>query len=184
MAVSLDQIEAAWLLESSRAIAEVVRSNSAESFYCAAFWLFYCDYSQILTPALGMHSESFVTFHEDDGCRWSDRWVPAEWHWPVLDRACDPMKPAYARLSKSMEGASRAEWESLIDAHDQMIARVARSLTAMSEGGTTEFVDIPIAKYFMVAAIDDQRDKHEYNKLVRLSVGPDRLQQTEGLIRE
>ncbi|MFN6205435.1 MAG: hypothetical protein ACK49R_03225 [Planctomycetota bacterium] len=184
MAVSLDLIEDAWLLESPRAIAEVVRSHSADIFYGAAFWLFYCDYSQILTPALGLNSESFVTFHEDEGDRWSDRWVPAEWHWPVLDRACNSMKPAYARISESMEGASRAEWDQLIVAHDQMIARVARSLTAMSEGGTRQFANIPVAKYFVVAAIDDQRDEKEYNKLVRLSVAPDRLQQLEGLIRE
>ena len=45
MAVSLDLIEDAWLLESPRAIAEVVRSHSADIFYGAAFWLFYCDVS-------------------------------------------------------------------------------------------------------------------------------------------
>ncbi len=184
MAVSLDQMETAWLRESPRAIADVVRSSSAEVFYGAAFWLFYCDYSQILTPALGLNSESFVTFHEDQGEGWSDRWVPAEWHWPVLDQACDAMKPEYARISESMEGASLAEWQELIAAHDQMIARVARSLTSQCEGGRGDFANITLAKYFVVAAIDDQREKEEYNALVRASVPPNRLEQIEGLIRE
>jgi len=146
--------------------------------------LFYCDFGQILTPALGMNSESFVRSHEDEGESWSTRWVPAEWHWPVLDQACDAMKLTYAWISELMKGASRAEWHNLIAAHDQVIARVARKLTLQIEGGRGDFADITVAKAFVVAAIDDQRDTEEYNLLVRGSVSPDHLEKIEGLIRD
>jgi hypothetical protein len=102
----------------------------------------------------------------------------------VLDQACDAMKPAYARISESMEGASQTEWHELIAMHDRMIARVARSLTLQSEGGRGDFANIAVAKYFLVAAIDYQREKEEYNMLVRASVSANRLEQIEGLIRE
>ncbi len=185
MAVSLDQMETAWLREAPRAIAEVVRSSSAEIFYGAAFWLFYCDYSQILTPALGLNSESFVTYHEDQGEGWSDRWVPAEWHWPVLDQACDAMKPAYARISESMEGclASRMACVDIRTRSDDCTRPPATSRgRARAEGETSPVSELQSILWSLPSTINEK--KEEYNALVRASVSSNRLEQIKGLIRE
>ena len=87
-------IESEWLEHAPPAIAKVVRANPHGHFYAAAFWLFYADYIQIGCPALALNSKSHIAVHKNaDGTEWSTRGVPAEWHWPVLDEACDAMKP-------------------------------------------------------------------------------------------
>lgn len=182
MEALLRQIASTWQEEAYRAILDVARISPNDVLYGSAFWLFYCDYSQILTPALAVNSETFVTTHEDNDAVWSTRWVPAEWKWPVLDSACDPLKPLYALLTRAMQSASRAEWNNLITTHDQMISTVARDLTSQIRRRSTD-VNLNVSSYFVVAAIDDRRDMVDYNALVRSSVSPDQLDSLEGLIR-
>ena len=182
MEALLRQIASTWQQEAYRAILDVARISPNEVLYGSAFWLFYCDYSQILTPSLALNSESFVTTHEDNDAVWSNRWVPAEWKWPVLDSACDSMKPLYALLTGAMQSASRTEWNNLIATHDQMISHVARDLTLQIRQRSTN-VSLNVASTFVVAAIDDRRDPVDYNALVRSSVAPDQLVTLEGLIR-
>ena len=178
----LRQLSSAWQEAAYLAILEVARVNPNEVFYGSAFWLFYCDYSQILTPALAMNSESFVTTHKDKDTVWSTRWLPAEWQWPVLDSACDTMKPLYELLTIEMQRASRIEWNNLVATHDQMISGVARDLTLQIKRCSTD-VNLNFSRAFVVAAIDDRRDVVDYNALVRSSVSPDQLDSLEGLIR-
>ena len=178
---SLPDIEKAWLEHAATAICQIIADHPNESFYAGAFWHFYCDYTAILPPALALNAESHVVTH-DDGEAWSKKWVPAEWQWPVLDKACDPLKPVYANLSDSMTTASDSEWDALIQAHDQLIANVSRVLTSQIHSKAGPFREIPFRNTFLVAAIDDQRDTDAYNALVRQSVDPTRLANTEDLL--
>lgn len=179
--VSLVAIEHTWLQEAKSAIADIIRETPTETFYAAAFWLFYCDYHQILTPALAVNAESYVVTHDGDE-PWDTRWVPAEWHWPVLDRACDALKPTYAELSATMDNATETEWKNLLAAHDQLIASVARRLTAEIHEGVREFADVNVPQRFLVAAIDDQRESEDYKALIHASVEPARLGEVAGLL--
>jgi hypothetical protein len=159
----------------------VVTTHQAEAFYAAAFWLFYSDYGKILPPAFGINAESHVVVYDDTDSPWSTKWVPAEWHWPVLDDACNALKPLYQRLSEDMAGASRGDWDGLLTEHDAMIASVARELTtAVHTGrGGASFPDV-----FVVAVLDDQREPEAYNALVRASIEPGRLAGLDGILTE
>jgi len=175
----LNEIRQAWISESLKAMRVVLATHQTESFYAAAFWLFYSDYSKILPPALGINAEPFVVTYDDTDSPWNTRWVPAEWHWPVLDDACDALKPAYRRLSDEMENASRADWDRLLIEHDTMIASVSRELTAAIHTGRG---GVCLPGVFVVAALDDQRESEDYNALVRASIEPSRLASLHGIL--
>lgn len=176
----LDEIEAAWLREAPVAIRSLVDANTHESFYAAAFWLLYCDEVSLLAPALAVNTESAIVTHNDNDEPWSTRWVPAEWRWPVLDLACDAVKPLYERLSGDMSGASSAEWDALMTAHDQMLARVARGITRALHEPDNQIGISRIPAQFVVAVIDDQRESPFSEDLLRSSVEPHQL----GLFRD
>lgn len=171
----LDQIETAWLRVAAAAITRVVRANATETFYAAAFWLFYCDYTTMGAPALAMNAESAIALHQTNDDAWSTRWAPAEWRWPVLDEACDAMQPHYTRLSDAMAAAPHSAWDELITAHDRMIARVAKALSGQLHSRTGELGHSKLPPNFVVAVIDDQRESPDFEDLLRSSVEPDQL---------
>ena len=167
------------------AIAQIVRAHPDEQIYAAAFHLFYSDYSQILTPALAANAESAVTLHtEKSGTSWSTRWVPPDWKWDVLDAASDAMKPLYSKLTEEMHGASHLEWDTVLDAHDDLMASIARAITSLARNRKGEFRDLTLANNFVVAILEGQRGPSEYNRLVRASVAPSVLLELEGILLE
>ncbi len=171
----LDEIETAWLREAPAAINCVVQANSTETFYAASFWLFYCDCTTMGVPALAMNAESAIVTHQTQNDAWNTRWVPAEWRWPVLDEACDAMKPLYMKLSDAMADASHSAWNELIASHDRMIAHVAKTMTHHVHNRHDQFAHARLPACFVVAAIDDQRDSRDFEDLLRSSVEPDQL---------
>lgn len=180
---TLDDIEKQWLEVAASAIADVVNAHPQEQFYAAAFHLFSATDETILSPALAANIESAVVFYnEKDGSTLSTRWEPPEWKWDVLDRAADAMKPFYSRLSNRIEGASDSQWETVINMHDYMMARVARRLTADARGGKGKFHGLSLSSDFVVAVLEGQRAADEYNRLVRASVDPDILTTLDGIL--
>ena len=69
----LDEIRQMWFSESPRVIRDLIRAHPSESFYAGAFWLFYSDDRQILTPALGVNAESHISTHDDTDSTWTIR---------------------------------------------------------------------------------------------------------------
>ncbi len=179
--MSLDEIERVWLAASTRALHDVMHAHPSMSFYAAAFHMFYCDDSQILTPSLAVNAESYVTTENDRESTWTTRWALPEWNWPVLDDASDAMKPIYSRLSHAMVDASQSDWLELIASHDEMMARVARELTRQIHT-TSDFQAFTLPVNFVVAVLEGQRDTEDYNALVRASIEPDRFAQLEGVL--
>ncbi len=180
--VSLDEIEQGWLSAGPRAIGAVIRAHPTESFYAAAFHLFYSDYSQILAPALAINAESFVTSCDVKDSASTTQWAPPDWRWPVLDDACDAMKPLYARLTDAMTDASKSDWDELVDVHDEMMARVCRKLTAQAQESTGDFQDLNLPDDFLVAVLEGQRDLEHYVALVCASVERERLAKLTGIL--
>jgi hypothetical protein len=80
------------------------------------------------------------------------------------------MTPLYKRLSAGLEGAHDSEWEKILNMHDDMMARVARSLTVAARSRKGKFHDLLVSSDFVVAVLEGQREPCEYNRLVRASV--------------
>ncbi len=180
--MSLEEIREAWLSVSSRALRHVIRSHPSESFYAAAFHLFYADCQQILPPALAINAESFVTIHEDHGSTWTTRWAPPEWNWDVLDEVSDELKPIYTRLTIAMSDATDEDWDCLIRAHDEVMAQVSLILTERMHMVANKLNELQLPDHFVVAVLEGQREPNEYNALVRASVAPHRLLQLDGIL--
>lgn len=184
----LENIENAWYQQASRGISEMMQRFPDEQFYAAAFHLFYADYTVFGAPALGMNSESAVVFHPANSTSgiihepWDTRWVAPEWRWPVLDSVCTEINPLYQALSESLQGASRAEWEKLFRQHEDLLANVARRITAEARTQNGNFQGIHVSKDFVLAILEGQDSFEEYNRLVRLSVDPAILPTLEGII--
>lgn len=178
----LDEIKKEWLFRGSRAIREIILEHPSESFYAAAFHLFYSDYRQILAPALAINAESFIEIHNDQGSTWTTRWAPPEWNWPVLDDACNAMKPVYSKLSEAMVDAKESDWDDLIRLHDQVMADVSKKLTIEIHDNQSESPGLNLPNDFVVVVLDGQRDSEEYNALVQASVEPGRLAQLDGVL--
>ena len=177
----LASIEQQWLVVVPPALDEVFRTNPAETFHAGAFWLFYADYTEILVPAFGIGAESDVRVELTGGALLSTRWSPAEWKRSVVDAACEPMKPLYSALSTRLAGASEAAWEEMLLAHDSVVARVARELTALIRG-RWRAVNGPVSPNFVIAMLDERLEPQDHDRLVRASVDPDVLPECEGIL--
>jgi hypothetical protein len=172
----LAQIESEWPTHIARGLGELVRNNLRETIYAAAFWQFYCDYTIISPPAFGANAESDVA----DG---SDRWLAvADWKWDVLKSVIDGMTPLYLRLSDALSGAPDAEWDAVIDAHYELIPRVARSVTRSAQARTGSFADIALPGNFLVFATDIEADASVCNRLVRASIDEAVLPTLDGIL--
>ena len=110
-----------------------------------------------------------IQLDEEPG-EYSDRWAPAEWHWDVLKTVRDGMEPLYEKLSASLAGASREEWDAVIAANEELIGRVSRSVTHSVRSRSGEFADLPLPDNFLVFARDVREDAATYNRQLRLSV--------------
>jgi hypothetical protein len=154
-----------------------------EEIYAAAFWLFYADYTVIFPPALAANAKSAVSVRSDkSGTTWSTQWSPAEWKWNVLDAACNALTPLYETLSEELHGATDAEWEHVLETHEEIIAGVARAITSNARNREGDFRDITVSEKFVVAVLEDQRGDSEYNRLVRASITPEILPELEGIL--
>lgn len=173
---TLREIAERWLEVVPRAVENLRIAHPGERFYAAAFWLLYCDYTKILVPALGASSEAHVELHEAADPASSTRWRPAEWNWPVIDAAVDALRPSYERLSASMKQRSRAEWDQIVGAHEQMLARVARELTRRLRGST------PGLAHFVVVVLEDRDGDERRDDLVRASVDASILETLPGIL--
>lgn len=151
----LRDIEPDWLSHASSAIAAIIRQNPAESFYAAAFWLFYCDYRWLAPPALAVNCESAVVSLEGEQTR-ETRWRPSEWRWSVLDKAIDEMKPRYLELSAKLAGATPAVWEQAVDANYAMLDRVCAAIMRRATSSTAEFSGLKVRSDFIVYVEDDE----------------------------
>jgi len=181
----LDDIKTRWLQEAPRAIADVIRAHPREEIYAAAFHLFYADYTVIHAPSLAANAESAVALHSNNsGITYSTRWMPPEWRWDVLESASEALNPLYGKQSQALQGAADDEWESVIDAHDDMIADVARTITAAARARQGDFRDMVVSTNFVVAILEGQRETSEYNRLVRTSIDPAILPGLEGILLE
>jgi len=159
----LQEIESQWPIHIHRGLAELVRQHPGEVFYAGAFWILYCDYTNIATPTFGVNAESTL---EDEG----DRWAPAEWRWDVVKTVNDEMEPFYEKLSAALAGAPNEEWEAVMAANEELIGRVSRAVTKSARSKSGAFGDLPLPNNFLVFAGDVREDAATYNRQLRLSV--------------
>jgi hypothetical protein len=176
----LREIEHQWPIHIHRGLAELRQAHPSEVLYAASFWMLYCDYTNIAAPTFGVNAESNLVNEVPGGH--SNRWLPPEWRWDVLDSVCSAMEPHYTHLSKLLASASNDDWDAVIASNEHLIARVCRLVTHAARTRSGAFGDLELPKDFLLFAADVREDDAKYDQLLRLSVDPEVLASTEGLL--
>ena len=173
-AAALAELEAAWPAAVAARVAAVAADRPGEVVYAAAFWLRYADYRLFGEPCLAINTEGHPTAADDDS-----RWAPTEWC-----ENCGEPRPEIARLYADLNAAlpstadeagddvpeDAAAWDAVWEAHDAVLCRVCRSVTAAARAGTGGFEGLPLSEQF-VAAVLDERDEEVFDRLARESLG-------------
>jgi hypothetical protein len=174
----LQEIESQWPTHVRRGIEELARRHPTERIYAAAFWQFYCDHTVISPPAFGANAESALA--GERGRRY--RWSPNHWRWDLLSTVVDGMMPLYNQLSDVLDGAPDAAWEAVVAAHDESIARVARSVTRAVRTRSGLFRDVALPESFVAFAVDVPADVERSKRLLRASIDEEVLPTLEGIM--
>ena len=168
---SMSRIEDQWETVAADTIAEIITKHPNEDFYAAAFWLFALDGQTISPPALAINSESGIS--EIDSFGEDNRWNPADWRRSVIMSAHDTMAPAYLELSALLDGAEWTVWEAVDELQKQAIARVCRRLTDSVRNRDAPFEMTPVNSRFVFGIFDGRDSEEETDRLARLSIAPD-----------
>ena len=164
----LSEIEDQWADVAAKAIVEKVTSEPALQFYAAGFWMFYADFTVLDPPNLSMNSESYLAADKYGD---SNRWIPPNLQYDVIQSATDAMYPRYEQPSKELAGGDEDVWEQTMDEHKQEIARVCRRVTADARAGQGEFAGVSVVPNFVLGIFEEQDGEFEYDRLVELSIG-------------
>lgn len=169
--LAISRIEACWETVAAATISETIAEHPDEDFYAAGFWLFALDGATISAPALAINSEAGVS--EADSFGEDNRWNPADWSRSVIMSADDAVTPAYIELSELLAGAEWSVYEAIDEFHKLAIAHVCRRLTTRIRNRDTPFDVVPVNSRFIVGIFDGRDSEAETDRLVRLSIDPD-----------
>ena len=168
----LAEIEAAWPDAIVGRIVGVSAARPGESVYAVAFWGRYMDYEVFGEPPLAVNVEGHPSAA-------GVRWAPPNWADPGGGGGAG-LAGLYGRLSAALpatedadgseDPVAEAEWDRVWAAHDAVLCRICRAVTAAARSGAAPWADLPLGDRFAAAVLDEQ-DDDDLERLSRESLG-------------
>lgn len=163
------RLETAWIEAVEQGLCELFESNPDEKFYCAAFWLFYGDYTMLGQPCVALAAESDVKARGE-----GIRWTPPNWRLDMYAPIAARLAPHY--LSFQEVSVSDVTFERLYDQHFDTVARACVKLTERARSDWVHRWPNCVDSMFLVAIIEE-RDAALLRAGLRKSVAPTVLSQ-------
>ena len=158
----VERILKAWEQDAERIIVDKVEAWAPETVYCAAFWLFYFDYTVINCPCFALNTVEAAA----DAPEYA-------WHAPDFkddgSAPTEQMEALYADLSKALEGEPEDVWDDVEEALRVGLAQLCRRLTKRIRDDSA----VSVSDHFVVCILEERDGDEEFERLFELSIESD-----------